>query len=61
MLIKDNGLGFNQKDVLPSNLGLNIMKNRAEKIGAILEISSQPHQGTEVLLEWLYRLDNKSQ
>ncbi len=61
MLIKDNGLGFNQKDVLPSNLGLNIMKNRAEKIGAILEISSQPHQGTKVLLEWSQWLAKKSQ
>ncbi len=52
MLVRDNGLGFNQQDVLPSNLGINIMKKRAEKIGAILKISSQPHQGTEVLLEW---------
>ncbi len=61
MLIEDNGLGFNQKDVLPSNLGLDIMKKRAEKIGAILEISSQPHQGTKVLLEWSQRLAKKSQ
>ena len=52
MLVRDNGLGFNQQDVLPSNLGLNIMKKRAEKIGAILQISSQPDQGTEVLLAW---------
>lgn len=52
MLLKDDGLGFNMKNVLPSNLGLNIMKKRAEKIGASLQISSQPDRGTEVLLEW---------
>ena len=61
MLVRDDGLGFNQKDVLPSNLGLDTMKKRAEKIGAILKISSQPHQGTEVLLEWLYSLAKNSQ
>ncbi len=54
MLVRDNGLGFNQQDVLPSNLGINIMKKRAEKIGAILKITSQPHQGTEVLLKWSF-------
>ena len=42
----------NIQDTLPSDLGLSIMKKRAEEIGASLKISSQPDQGTEVLLEW---------
>ena len=54
MLVRDNGLGFNQEELVPSNLGINIMKQRAEQIGAILKITSQPYRGTEVSLKWSF-------
>ncbi len=52
LLVKDDGLGFSKEDILPGNLGLNFMKERAEKIGACLKISSKPGQGTKVLVDW---------
>ena len=55
MLVKDNGLGFNQQDVLPGNLGLDIMTKRAKKIGAFLKINSKPGKGTKILLEWSFQ------
>ena len=52
LLVKDDGLGFSKENILPGNLGLNFMKERAEKIGACLKISSKPGQGTKVLVDW---------
>ena len=49
----DNGRGFNTNKSLESGLGLEIMRERAEQIGAQLEIDSQPGHGTQVILQWV--------
>ena len=50
--VKDNGNGFDRSGVRPSSLGLGIMRERAQAIGASLEIHSVKGQGTEVVAIW---------
>ena len=50
--IIDNGQGFEQTQVTASSLGLGIMTERAEAIGAELQIISEINKGTEVLIRW---------
>ncbi len=50
--IEDDGRGFDASEALPDQLGLRIMRERAETIGATLEISSDPGQGTQVRVDW---------
>ncbi len=50
--IRDNGDGFDSARLAPENLGLTIMRERAESIGARLSIDSQPGMGTQVQLVW---------
>ncbi len=50
--IRDDGRGFNLKDVGPDHLGLSIMRERAEAIGARVEIESEVGQGTLVGVFW---------
>ena len=50
--IRDNGRGFDPEATSPHQLGLSIMHERAQTIGAALTINSQPDQGTEILIEW---------
>jgi PAS domain S-box-containing protein len=50
--VRDDGGGFDPEDVLPDHFGLSIMRERAESIGAILEITSRPGAGTQVMVEW---------
>jgi PAS domain S-box-containing protein len=52
LTIEDNGLGFEFTGIQPQNLGISIMRERAEAIGALLDIQSQPQQGTTVVLVW---------
>jgi nitrate/nitrite-specific signal transduction histidine kinase len=52
MLIKDDGLGFDPSSVTPEHLGIAIMHERANSIGANLKIDSQVGQGTTVELDW---------
>jgi nitrate/nitrite-specific signal transduction histidine kinase len=33
-------------------MGLGIMQERAESIGAVLEIASQPEKGTQIKVVW---------
>ena len=51
--IRDNGLGF-EPTAMPrsGHYGLGMMHERAEAVGAVLTINSQPGQGTEVLIQW---------
>jgi signal transduction histidine kinase len=51
LLIQDDGTGF---DVGQASLGFGMssMSERALQIGADLQITSQPNQGTEVSLRW---------
>jgi len=50
--IIDNGCGFDFTSASPDSLGLRIMKERAETIGAILSISSRTGDGTAVTVTW---------
>jgi ligand-binding sensor domain-containing protein/signal transduction histidine kinase len=50
--ISDNGRGFDGACVPPGHLGIGIMRERAEAIGAQLEIESQAGQGTRVTVIW---------
>ncbi len=52
MRVKDNGRGFDLNDVAPDRLGLNIVRERAQAIGAELAVESRPGQGTRILVEW---------
>ena len=50
--IQDTGRGFDPDDVSPEHLGLGIMRERAQAIGAKLTVESQPGQGTVVTIAW---------
>ena len=48
----DNGLGFDISTTKPTSLGMRIMRERAEAIGADLKVSSSPGSGTCIELIW---------
>lgn len=52
LTIRDNGIGFDVEQVSSGHLGLRIMRERAEEIGARLEIRSEYQHGTEVMVTW---------
>jgi nitrate/nitrite-specific signal transduction histidine kinase len=52
LLIKDDGLGFEPGSITPEHLGIAIMRERANSIGASLKIESQVGQGTIIELDW---------
>jgi signal transduction histidine kinase len=52
LCVKDDGRGFDVDRVPPDHLGLGIMRERAEAIGAELRIGSQPGHGTQVIVTW---------
>jgi len=52
LIIEDDGRGFNPNHTTPGHLGLGIMRERAEAIGAELTIEGQLGQGTTVTLIW---------
>lgn len=48
----DDGVGFDLAAIPPNHLGLHIMRERAEAIGAKLNIYSEPGEGTQVTVLW---------
>jgi signal transduction histidine kinase len=52
LVIRDNGRGFEPESVPPERLGIRIMHERAEEIGAVLAVESQPGHGTQVEVQW---------
>ena len=48
----DNGIGFDMSGTKPTSLGMRIMRERAEAIGADFQISSTPGAGTCVQVTW---------
>lgn len=50
--IRDNGQGFDPGRIPPGCMGLHILRERARSIGATLEVSSQPGDGTEIVVVW---------
>ncbi|MBN1642841.1 MAG: PAS domain-containing protein [Anaerolineae bacterium] len=53
--IEDNGSGFDPAIARPGHLGLGIMQERAEQIGATLAVQSQPGAGTRVTVRWQWK------
>jgi PAS domain S-box-containing protein len=52
MRITDDGRGFDVERLPEGHHGLNIMQERAEEIGAVLEVRSEIGKGTDVSLTW---------
>ncbi|MCB0167712.1 MAG: GAF domain-containing sensor histidine kinase, partial [Anaerolineae bacterium] len=52
LTIHDDGLGFDPEAAPPGHLGLGIMRERAEAVGALLTIDSGPGRGTQLHLIW---------
>jgi len=50
--VSDDGRGFDTNHPPASHLGMGIMRERAEAIGANLSIESQAGRGTDVVLAW---------
>jgi len=51
--IRDNGRGFDPAYIPSGHYGLSMMRERAKAIGAMLTVTSQPGQGTEIAVHWL--------
>ena len=56
--VADNGKGFNLTDVPVGHMGLQIMRERMEKIGGSLEIKTAPGGGTTLTALWFADDDN---
>jgi signal transduction histidine kinase len=52
MCVCDNGRGFDPGTVTGEHLGLGIMQERAQNVGAILTVTSRAGQGTQIVLTW---------
>jgi len=52
LCIRDDGRGFDLDDVPPEHMGLGIMRERAEAVGAQLGIVSQTGRGTRLTVVW---------
>jgi two-component system vancomycin resistance sensor histidine kinase VraS len=52
IIVEDNGVGLRRGKSSGSSMGIKIMRERASEIGAKLEISSKPEQGTRVMCAW---------
>lgn len=50
--ITDDGRGFDRANVRPDRLGLNIMHERAQSIGAAITIGSEVGRGTTIRVVW---------
>lgn len=50
--VRDNGAGFEPGQINPNNLGLRIMRERAQAIAATLTVDSEEGEGTEVSVIW---------
>jgi two-component system nitrate/nitrite sensor histidine kinase NarX len=49
---EDNGIGFDMDSIPPDHLGVGIMHERAESIGAELAIESSAEEGSRIRLSW---------
>jgi two-component system nitrate/nitrite sensor histidine kinase NarX len=50
--VSDDGRGFDPTSVPPDHLGVSIMHERAEAIGATLTVDSEQGRGTEITVVW---------
>lgn len=54
--IEDDGRGFEMDHVGPTSMGLGVMRERAEGIGAAIDIDSRVNEGTRISIIW-YRYE----
>jgi two-component system nitrate/nitrite sensor histidine kinase NarX len=55
VIIEDDGIGFDETQIVSEggqHLGLNILRDRAQQIGARIEIESEPGDGTRINLQF---------
>jgi len=52
LVIKDDGRGFDVEQISLQGMGLGIMRERAESVGAVFQITSQPGNGTQIKVIW---------
>ncbi len=52
LTVADNGKGFDPSTVTADHLGLKIMRERAEAIGAKFSVYSEPGEGTQISVVW---------
>ena len=52
LVVGDDGRGFDPGAVGPEQLGLRIMRERAEAVGAVLRITSEVDHGTVIAVTW---------
>ena len=57
LIIADDGRGFDPASVPPDHLGLGIIRERAQAIGAALRLESQPGGGTRLEVIWPNQAD----
>lgn len=54
LLIEDDGIGFKKEyldlGVMGNNIGFNIMQERANRMGAVVKVESEPNEGTRVIV-----------
>jgi signal transduction histidine kinase len=48
----DDGCGFDPAHTSPGRSGLSMMRERAQAVGAVLSVTSQPGRGTEITIRW---------
>ena len=49
--VRDDGIGFDPSVSFPGHLGLESMRERAERLGGTLEVESRPGNGTRILVQ----------
>jgi signal transduction histidine kinase len=50
--VRDDGRSFDPQLVAAGHMGINIMAERARKIGGDFQIQSKPGRGTEISVTW---------
>ncbi len=58
--LRDDGRGFDPEQTPPGHYGLSMMRERAEAVGAVLSVTSQPGHGTEIAIRWTEAPEHKA-
>jgi signal transduction histidine kinase len=59
VIIQDDGCGFDMRSLSPENMGLKIMRERAEAVAAEIDINSTPGAGTHIHMYWKAREEDQ--
>lgn len=58
--LRDDGRGFEPEHTPSGHYGLSMMRERAEAVGAILSVTSQPGHGSEIVIRWAEAPDREA-